>query len=127
MILVSIYGNTDKTAANSGIRYKSIRYNMQNMTKLQFKEYCNSITDEKILWTGYVSEVKEKWFGGYEVLVDMDAPNSFSIQDVTFDISKEVAMKLSKNRRIVFEGEIKDILNVLGSCQVMLKNVIISS
>ena len=97
----------------SSISFMKIRRNMENMTDLQFEEYTKSIKGKNIRWRGYVEDVKEKFFGGYEVLIDMDNPNELiSVQDVTFDVSKEQGISLKKNQRIQFEGEISSVLNI---------------
>ncbi len=94
---------------------------METMTDLQFEEYAKTLKGKRIQWGGYVEEVKEKFFGGYEVLVDMDHPNEpLSVQDVSFDVPKEQAMALRKDSPVQFEGTISSALNILTSLQVSL-------
>ena len=51
----------------------------------------------------------------------MDSPNEpISIQDITFDVSKEQAISLTKNNKIEFEGTISSVLSILTSLQVSL-------
>lgn len=105
----------------SSLSFKEIRLNMESMTDLQFEEYAKSNKGKRIKWEGYVEEVSEKLFGGYEVLVDMDSPNvPMSIQDVTFELSKKQAILLKKDSRVVFEGTITSVRSILTSLQVSL-------
>ena len=105
------------------ISFADIKYNMNQMTELQFKEYVKSLEDKKIRWNGWVEEVEEKLFGGYKVLIDMDSPNDIaSVQDITFEVPKEQAISLKKDEMITFEGKISSILNILTSLQVSLDN-----
>jgi len=105
------------------ISFADIKYNMTNMTELQFKEYVKSLEGKTIRWNGWVEEVEEKLFGGYKVLIDMDSPSDIaSVQDITFEVPKEQAISLKKDEMITFEGKISSILNILTSLQVSLDN-----
>ena len=118
-VMVIIFASS---VAAAGLSYFTIRNNMQNMTDLHFKEYVNSIKGTPITWTGWVVEVKEKWLGGYEVWIDMDSPESFSVQDITFEITKAEALSLNKDQKITFTGAIENVIGLLGSCSVTLSN-----
>lgn len=108
----------------SSISFTEIRRNMKGMTDLQFEEYVKTLIGKRIRWGGYVEDVKEKFFGGYEVLVDMDSPNDLiSVQDVTFEVSKEQALSFNKDSRIKFEGTISSVLDILTSLQISLDKV----
>jgi len=109
--------------AVESISFADIKYNMTNMTELQFKEYVKSLEGKTIRWNGWVEEVEEKLFGGYRVLIDMDSPSDIaSVQDITFEVPKEQAISLKKDEMITFEGKISSILNILTSLQVSLDN-----
>jgi len=109
--------------AVESISFADIKYNMNHMTELQFKEYVKSLEGKTIRWNGWVEEVEEKLFGGYRVLIDMDSPSDIaSVQDITFEVSKEQAVSLKKDEMITFEGKISSILNILTSLQVSLDN-----
>jgi len=91
------------------------------MTDIQFEEYAKSLKGKRVRWKGYVEDVTEKFFGGYKVLVDMDSPNDpISVQDVTFDVSKEQAISLTKDDKIEFEGTISLVFSMLTSLQISL-------
>lgn len=107
----------------SNISFKSIRNKIEGMTEAQFNAYSKSITGKRIKWTGWVEDVNEKMFGGYELWIDMDSPSEMvSIQDITFNIPEKLAMKLTKNKRVIFEGDIESVIDLLGSCQISLEN-----
>jgi hypothetical protein len=95
---------------------------MNKMTDVQFERYAKSLKGQTVTWVGWVEEAKQKLLGGYEVWIDMDHPQKLSVQDVTFDVSEAVAMKVRKDKRVQFTGRIKSVQNVLGSCQVDLQN-----
>ena len=101
---------------------------MNKMTDVQFKQYAKSLEGQHVTWVGWVEEVKQKFFGGYECWVDMDSPAEIlSVQDVTFRVSDQIALQLIKDKRIQFAGTIKSILYVLGSCQVSMEDVTIQA
>jgi hypothetical protein len=99
-----------------------IRAQMREMTEAQRNEYSRGLVGNSVHWTGRVVEVNEKTFGGYEVWIDMDPPGALSVQDVEFDVSKELGLSLSKEQRVSFTGEIKSAGLLLNSCQIGLKN-----
>jgi len=69
-------------------------------------------------------QIHKKFFGGYEVYVDMDRPGTeWSMSDVTFDIPEYLALQLTKGQLISFHGTIDSVHRFLGSCQVILKDV----
>lgn len=82
------------------LSFDSIRDNMNSMTDLQFKRYAKRIQGDEIVWTGWIEEVKEKFLGGYEVWIDMDSPEELSVQDISFEVSENVALQLNKDRRV---------------------------
>ena len=108
--------------------FQQIRTKMGSMTDLQFKEYGKSLKGEQVQWVGWVEEVKEKFFGGYEVWIDMDSPaEQFSVQDLAIEVPKEIALKLKKDQKVTFTGTISSVMSVLGSCQVSLTDAKIVS
>jgi len=112
-----------RQTAQGQFQFAEIRNNMNRMTEAQWKKYARSLKGKTISWSGWVEDVNEKFFGGYELWVDMDPPNvAMSVQDVTFEIPDELALKLRKDQRVVFTGTIKSVMNVLGSCSVTLEN-----
>jgi hypothetical protein len=109
-------------AASAQVTFETVRSNMNEMTDAQFKNYTKSLVGQTITWDGWVEEVKEKFFGGYECWIDMDAPKELSVQDVTFPIDENLAMQLRKDKRVQFTGTIKSVYNILGSCSVSLSD-----
>jgi len=108
---------------SAALDYRYIRWTMKAMTEAQWKAYARSLQGQKVTWSGWVEDVNEKFFGGYELWVDMDPPtDEFSVQDVTFDISADLAMKLQKDQVVKFEGVIESALDVLGACSISLKD-----
>jgi len=104
----------------------TIRNNIERMTEAQWKAYVRSLKGKRVKWTGWVEDVNEKWIGGYELLVDMDSPDAFlSVYDLSFDIPDDLALKLNKDQRVSFEGDISHVFNILGSCRVSLDEAVV--
>lgn len=118
IIICTLTGALEAQSTN----FASIRASMEKMTDLQFKKLGEALKGKKVRWSGWVEEVKEKfWTDGYEVWIDMDSPDqTFSIQDVQFDVPEDIALKIEKDMRITFEGTVEYIQNVFGSCQIQL-------
>lgn len=120
LLIVMVLGVFTEVA--SAVSFFEIRNAMRTKTDAQWKVYTRSLKGKAIRWDGWVDNTKEKFFGGYEVLIDMDSPKEiFSVFDVDFDIPESIALRLEKDQRIRFTGKIDYIMNVLGSCQVGLK------
>ena len=99
---------------------------MHNLTEAQFKAVARGLEGRSIRWRGWVEDVNEKMFGGYELWVDMDSPNVIiSVQDVTFDVSENLALSLRKDAPVSFEGTIRSVMNVIGSLSVQLTNAVV--
>lgn len=77
---------------------------------------------KRISWSGWVEDVREKSFGGYELQIDMDSPNKLSVQDIRFDIPESDALHFKKGQKIDFQGDIKSIYDFAGTCQISLEN-----
>lgn len=123
MIFLSVFVFVGEARAEN-ISFMDIRANMEKMTDLQFDKYVKPLKGKVIRWTGWIEQVKEKFFGGYEVWIDMDSPEeSFSVQDITFDVSEGIAEVLEKDGKYKFVGTIKSIHKILGSLQVNLVDV----
>lgn len=102
--------------------FEEIRKNMQEMTDAQWNKYGPSLTGNRVSWTGWIKEVNEKTFGGYEVWIDMDAPDvPLSVQDVYADIPDDLALQLRKGQQVRVSGTIKSATNVLGSLGIRLE------
>ena len=105
-------------------QFEVTRNAIVGMTEAQFKLIADQLKGKSISnWTGWVENVNVKTLGGYEVWIDMDSPDTLmSVQDVTFDVSEELALLLSKDAPINFSGEIESVTNIFGSLQIQLKN-----
>lgn len=115
---------TPKPETTTSISFKEIRHNMEVMTDLQFEEYAKTLIGKRVGWSGYVEDVKQKFLGGYEVWIDMDSPDElFSVQDITFEVSREQALSLKKDSRIKFVGTISFVMNLFTSLQISLDQV----
>lgn len=110
---------------STDLAFINIRRAMETQTDLQFEEYARSLKGKRIRWRGYVEEVREKMFGGYEVWIDMDPPHApLSVQDVTFAVPKAQALRLDKDDSLLFEGTIARVGSLLGATvQIDLQDV----
>jgi hypothetical protein len=116
------------TSSNVSQGFETIRSNMNRMTSLEWNEYTKSLQGQRISWTGWVSDVKEQWFGGFKVLIDMDPPGSASVQDVYIEnLDKSVAAQFRKDQKVRFSGKIKSVIYVLGACAVSLEDASINA
>lgn len=106
------------------LSFASIRHQMRSdLTEAQFKALARGLEGRRVRWRGWVEDVNEKALGGYELWIDMDSPSdAISVQDVTFDVPADLALSYRKDSRVSFEGTIDNIMNVLGSLQVELKD-----
>lgn len=108
--------------------FSEIRANMEGMTDAQWDAYKRSLGGLRAIeWSGWVSDVSEKLFGGYQLLVDMDSPNELSVQDVTFDISDDIALELSKDTKVTFSGTIDSANNIFGSLQINMSDATVEA
>ena len=105
--------------------FNEIRAQMEVMTRVQWDAYQKSLEGRKVqAWTGWVIDVKSKMLSGYRLTVDMDDSNQDTNGvDISFDISEDIALMLSKGSPVKFSGEIRSALNIIGSLQVGLINV----
>ena len=96
---------------------------MKGATSIQWSDFTKPLKGQRVQWSGWIVEARQKTFGGYEVWIDMDPPNTpLSVQDVSFDVTAEVARSLSKGQRVAFTGTITSIVDVFSSCQINLKD-----
>lgn len=106
------------------LSFADIRRQMRSdLTEAQFNALARSLEGRRVRWRGWVEDVNEKALGGYELWIDMDRPSdAMSVQDVTFDVPADLALSYRKDSRVSFEGTIDEVMNVLGSLQVELKD-----
>lgn len=112
-----------QTQAVSLVSFEDIRDNMNRMTTLTWKEYVKALEGQHVSWTGWVVDVKEQWFGGYKILIDMDPPDTlFSVQDVYIeDLPLSHVSQFSKDDKVSFSGKITSVIDVLGVCSITIK------
>ncbi|MFW6116542.1 MAG: hypothetical protein ACOC6F_02340 [bacterium] len=114
---------TQPTSPPLAPSYAEIVAAAEGMTDAQWKAYESEQEGKRIeQWTGWVADVKQKTFGGYELWVDMDPPEALlSVQDVQFDIAEDRALEVSKDEKVMFSGVIKRVARPLGSVMVTLE------
>ncbi len=127
MLLIVTFTVTVPLLARA-VEFKTIRSNMKNMTSVAWDDYSKSLKGQNISWSGWISDVKEQWLGGYKILIDMDPPGSASVQDVYIEnLDKSIAARFSKDQKVRFSGRIKSVMSVLGSCTVTLENTSVNA
>ncbi len=105
------------------LSYEEIRGNANTMTDAQWNQYTESLKGLSVIdWEGWITDVNEKTFGGYEVQIDMEPPVGITTYDVHFDISDELALTLEKEQKIRFSGQIDQVNNVFSMNLVFLLN-----
>ena len=86
---------------------------VEGMTDAQRNQYMESLVGNRVEgWRGVVSDVDEgEIFGGFSVYVDVVQENFGS--EVHIEVSKEVALSLSKGQEIIFSGNIKLVSDIM--------------
>lgn len=116
-----------KVLEQGDITFQKFRSVFDELTDVQFKELREEFKDKKVTWLGYLDDVKEKWFGGFEIQIDMDLPETvFSVYDASLTVSsdmKDFVSTLTKGKQIKFQGKIKNIQKILGKLVVNIKDV----
>lgn len=91
----------------------------------QFKRWASDFKGKVVSWDGQMLEAEKKWYGEYEIWVDMDEPEiSDELHDVSIWVGSEKGdfiLALSKGDRIGFQGEIEKITKVSGRLVVVIK------
>lgn len=124
ILLLTAFLAISLPSPSCAVELETIRDNMNNMTSVAWDDYSKSLKGQRVDWTGWISDVKKQWFGGYKILIDMDPPGSLSVQDVYIeDLPKSLAAQLRKDQNVRFIGKIKSVMKVLGSCAVTLEDV----
>jgi hypothetical protein len=104
--------------------YWEIEENLKTMAETEWDGYVDEIEGTWASnWIGWVEDVHKTASGGYELRIDVDAPDVvFSGRNVTFDISDEMASQVKKDQQITFSGRIESVTNFLGSLQIRLQD-----
>jgi len=121
-----LLGSLESSISAEEIDFFKLREEARASTKVQFKELKKEYIDKQVRWEGWVNEVKEKFFGGYNVKIDMDPPESISVYDISIDFpaeKKDLVLSLQKNSKVFFSGKIKSIYLISGSLSIYLEDV----
>ena len=114
----------EREAERIRLAFATIRGNMETMTEIQFEKYAKSLKGETVVWSGWAADVERKLFGKYVCHVDMDSPDVlFTVPDVVFETTEQVALGIVKNKRVSFRGKIKSVKNVIVVCRITLEDV----
>jgi hypothetical protein len=100
--------------------YEDLRNIRAESTDAQWEVFADSIIGQRVEWEGWVHEAKANG----RLLIDMDPPSdTFSTQDVYFDVPASTVLSYNKDQPVEFLGDIDSVTDVLGSVQVTLYNV----
>lgn len=95
------------------VDYAQIYAAHESMTSVEWKAYTKSVEGSRVCWSGVVVDVREQWFGGNKILVDMDKSGA-GVQDVYLEDLGAEAGQYRKDSRVSWCGTIKSILSVFG-------------
>ena len=103
--------------------FEEIRQNHETMTEAQWKMYRTEIEGtQAIVWRGWVDEVTGKP-GRFKLQVDMDAPDAFSVAEISFLVADDVALDFKIDQEVTFTGEIDTATDFLGLLSIEMKRV----
>ena len=103
--------------------FEVIRQNHETMTEAQWKMYRTEIESTRaIVWRGWVDEVTGKP-GRFNLQVDMDAPDEFSVAEISFLVSDDVALDFQIDQEVMFTGEIDTATDFMGLLSIEMKRV----
>lgn len=128
-VVFFLFGSLGSSVNAEEIYFFELREKAKSFTKAQLKNLKKEYIGKQVRWEGWVVEVKDKLFGGYEVLIDMDPPKllSASVYDVSINLpskSKDIALALQKHSKVSFSGFIKNINYNFGRLRVDLVDVV---
>jgi hypothetical protein len=107
--------------ADAAPAYEEIKVKSGSLTDAQWGEYAKALKGKSVDWSGTVTEVHKKLFGGYEVWLDMDPPGTpLSVQDVYVPVSDSQALGINKGQSLAVRGTIKSVTRVLGKASIHL-------
>jgi hypothetical protein len=110
----------------SSITFRELRKAKQSMTSLQFDEFKKGLVGQRIQWTGYVFEVKKTMFDSYEVSVDMDSLDDFSLPEISISTDQKTALSLSKGQVIGIDGIIQKVDTIMGVLDITMEEPLIA-
>ncbi|MBI9080259.1 MAG: hypothetical protein JEY79_11040 [Pseudodesulfovibrio sp.] len=103
----------------SNLTYAQIDRASKKMTELQFDEYAKTLKGKRVEWRGTIVDVEKTMFGDYEVLIDQTGTG---IQDVTIEVDKNTAMRLSKDQTIRYTGTIEQTMYTLAMLLITMED-----
>lgn len=116
-----------KVLEQGDITFEKFRSVFDELTDIQFKQLRQEFEGKKVIWSGYLDEVEEKWFGGFKIRIDMDSPEiALSVYDVLLIVSSDMedfVSILTKDQQLKFQGKIKSIQKTLGKLVVNIEDV----
>ena len=103
--------------------FEVIRQQHETMTEAQWKVYRTEIEGtQAIVWRGWVDEVTGNP-GRFKMHVDMDAPDEFSVDEISFLVSDIVALDFQLDQEVTFTGEIDTATDFMGLLKIEMKRV----
>lgn len=123
-LIVSSTPEFTMTPVISNLQFQDILNKYHQSTEVQWKSYSKEIQGTKVKWTGFVENV-DKVLGITSVHVCIDA--YYCSDYVFFNYPESMAIKLNKEQKISFTGNIQTISTLFDSVSVSLDNVIILS
>ena len=107
--------------------YEVIASKAHDMTDAQWKQYSAGLVGGIFRdWTGWIVDVEEKRDGSYLVKIALDPPETaWRTYKVEFNLSKDEAISLNKNQKVLFGGTIVSVENPLGECYIKASGAVI--
>ena len=126
--------NSSARVADTAPTFSTIESNCSTMTDVQFEDYAESLTGKKVKWSGYVVDVGKVFMGDYKISITMEYPTNTGLgegfdalqeqgrtwfPDVSFELPKNEASRLTKKQEVEFTGLISSVLD--GGNKVIVK------
>lgn len=138
---VLLRNNGDSTEAEKSVQatavpvriiappFDEIDSTVASMTEAQWKPYLAALKGQWVTdWTGWIVEVDVTLGNQYVAWVDMDPPGQFlSTQDVYVPVGEDLALKLQKDMKVTFSGQIDRASELLGSVSIHLEDATLES
>lgn len=114
-----------KNRRGSSLSFAKIRERIRQGrdTEVQLSALREKLRGQRVTWTGWVDDVSRAGGNSYEVLVDMDPPDDLSVYDVSFITDNAQAAQWKQERKIRFQGTIREFQNIWGSLDIKLHSV----
>jgi len=130
-LMMKATANLNKTVADQlekgEIPFLLFREELSHLMDAQFKEWHADFLGKKVIWQGWVENVKKEWYGSYTVFMEMDGPkvgvDGYDVSLVLSSNQKELALSLGKGAEVKFKGNISDISRSTGRVVIIVKNI----